>query len=165
MTRCFAADDAIRLFFPRRFSLWPVIAVPVVLAVGLAVRVRPRTPPHWRTHGIVFPKVLGPMQGRLVQMYDKPELGILSPPPPRFFKADVYVYNGGNEKLGTGIKAELDRAALPGGCRTCWPSRSSGEYKDVTRSWKGRRRCRRPRRFPRRSPAKNSEMLGQQPSD
>ena len=86
-----------------------LLLVPAVLAVGLGGlrAAEDASLPHREPNtGIVFPKVLGSMQGRSVHTYDKPELGIsIRYSNPGFFKADVYVYNGGKDNLGTGIAA------------------------------------------------------------
>jgi hypothetical protein len=84
--------------------------------------------------GIVFPKTLGSMQGGSVTTYDKPELGIsVRYSTPGFFKADVYVYDGGIKNLGTGIAAEAVKPHFEQVQEVLAIFEEQGKYKDVTK--------------------------------
>ena len=82
--------------------------------------------------GIVFPKVLGSLEGGSVSTYDKPEMGVsVRYAAPGFFKADVYVYNAGMKNLGTGIKAEAVRPHFTELQDVLSIMEKRGRYKDV----------------------------------
>lgn len=86
-----------------RKALLAVLAL-AVTADGLRAAEAQSLPYREPSTGIVLPRVLGSMQGGSVSTYDRPEMGIsVRYSAPGFLKADVYVYDGGMENLGTGI--------------------------------------------------------------